>query len=147
VSYGGSGASTRFEGPDLRFPDLGIGLEVLGPGEPVAMYHAEDAQEGFLVLSGDAVLLIEGEQRPLRAWDFVHCPPWTAHVIVGAGPGPCVVFAVGARRKGRGIRYPVDEVALRHSAGVTEETADPAVAYADFPEARVVPCPEELPDL
>jgi uncharacterized cupin superfamily protein len=147
VSFGGSGASTRFEGPDVRFADLGIGLEVLGPGEPMAMYHAEDAQEGFLVLSGEAVLIVEGQERPLRAWDFVHCPPWTAHVIVGAGSEPCVVFAVGARRKGRGLRYPVDEVALRHDAGVEEETSDPAVAYARYPEPKVVSCPEELPDL
>ena len=147
VAFGGSGASTRFEGPDVHFSDLGIGLEVLGPGEPMAMYHAEDAQEGFLVLSGEALLLIEGHERPLRAWDYVHCPPWTAHVIVGAGTGPSVVLAVGARRKGRGLRYPVDEVALRHGAGVKEETSDPAVAYADFPEPAVVVCPKELPDL
>jgi len=77
----------------------------------------------------------------------VHCPPWTAHAIVGAGTEPCVVFAVGARRKGRGLRYPVDEVALRHGAGVKEETGDPDVAYGDFPEPKVVSCPEELPDL
>jgi uncharacterized cupin superfamily protein len=147
LSFGGSGASTRFEGPDVRFADLGIGLEVLGPGEPMAMYHAEDAQEGFLVLSGEAVLIVEGQERPLRAWDFVHCPPWTAHVIVGAGTEPCVVFAVGARRKGRGLRYPVDEVALSHDAGVEEETGDPAVAYARYPEPKVVSRPEELPDL
>jgi uncharacterized cupin superfamily protein len=147
VAFGGSGASTRFEGPNVRFADLGIGLEVLGPGEPMAMYHAEDAQEGFLVLSGEAVLIVEGQERPLRAWDFVHCPPWTAHVIVGAGTVPCVVLAVGARRKGRGLRYPADEVALRHGAGVEEETSDPAVAYAGFPEPSAVPCPEGLPDL
>jgi len=147
VTFHGSGTSTRFEGPDVRFSDLGIGLEVLGPGEPMAMYHAEDAQEGFLVLFGEALLLVEGQERPLRTWDYVHCPPWTAHVIVGAGSAPCVVLAVGARRKGRGLRYPVDEVALRHGAGVSEETSDPAVAYARFPEPDVVACPEELPDL
>ena len=111
------------------------------------MYHAEDAQEGFLVLSGEALLLVEGQERPLRAWDYVHCPPWTAHVIVGAGDEPCVVLAVGARRKGRGIRYPVDQVALRHRAGVETETNDPRQAYAGFPEPEVVSCPEELPDL
>jgi len=146
VSFGGSGASTRFEGPDVRLADLGIGLEVLGPGEPMAMYHAEGAQEGFLVLSGEAVLLIEGEERPLRAWDYVHCPPWTAHVIVGAGPGPCVVFAVGARRKGRGIRYPVDEVALRHGAGIEEETSDASVAYAHLPKPEPTRYAGFLPD-
>ena len=144
---GWSGASTRFEGPNVHFSDLGIGLEVLGPGEPMAMYHAEDAQEGFLVLSGEALLIVEGQERPLRAWDFVHCPPWTAHVIVGAGVGPCVVLAVGARRKGRGLRYPVDEVALRHGAGVREETSEPAVAYAGLPEPKAVSSPEDLPEL
>jgi uncharacterized cupin superfamily protein len=147
VAFAGSGVSTRFEGPDVHFADLGIGLEVLGPGEPMARYHAEDAQEGFLVLSGEALLLVEGQERPLRAWDYVHCPPWTAHVIVGAGDEPCVVLAVGARRKGRGIRYPVDEIALRHRAGVETETNDPREAYAGFPEPDVVACPEELPDL
>jgi uncharacterized cupin superfamily protein len=141
----GWGAWTSFEGPNVRFPDLGIGLYVLGPGEPMAMYHAEELQEGFVVLAGEGLLVIEGQERPLRTWDFVHCPPWAAHVIIGAGTGPCVVLAVGARRKGRGLRYPVDEVALRHGAGVKEETGDPAVAYAELPEPQVVSCPTELP--
>ncbi len=147
LAFPGSGSSTRFEGPDVRFAGLGIGLEVLGPGEPMAMYHAEDAQEGFLVLSGEAVLLVEGEERPLRTWDYVHCPASTAHVVVGVGTGPCVVLAVGARRRGRAIRYPVDDVAIRYRAGVEHETSDPAVAYAGLPEPEVVPCPEELPGL
>ena len=147
VSFGGSGVSTRFEGPRELFTDLGIGLEVLGPGEPMAMYHAEDAQEGFLVLSGEAVLIVEGEERALRAWDYVHCPASTAHVVVGAGTGPCVVLAVGARRPGRAIRYPADEIAIRHGAGVAQETSDPREAYAGFPAPQIVPCPEELPDL
>jgi len=144
VAAAGAGTWTSFEGPDLRFEELGIGLNVLAPGEPMAMYHAEETQEDFLVLSGDAVLVIEGEERPLRAWDFVHCPPWTAHVIVGAGEGPCVVLAVGARRKGRGLRYPVDETARRHGASVEKETSDPAEAYAGFPEIERVAAPPEI---
>ena len=111
----------------------------------MAMYHAEGTQEGFLILAGEGLLVIEGQERPLRTWDFLHCPPWTAHVIIGAGTGPCVVLAAGARRKGRGLRYPVDEIALRHGAGVEEETGDPAVAYAEFPEPNVVSCPDGLP--
>ena len=107
------GSVCTFEG-DVRFPELGINVSVLRPGEPSCMYHGEEAQEDFLVLSGGCLLLIEGEERPLRAWDFVHCPRWTEHVIVGAGSGPCVVLAVGARGVGRGVRYPVDEAALRH---------------------------------
>ncbi len=78
------------------FAQLGLGLTVLEPGEPMAMYHWETDQEDFLVLSGEALLIVEGAERPLRQWDFVHCPPGTQHVIVGAGDGPCVVFAVGA---------------------------------------------------
>jgi quercetin dioxygenase-like cupin family protein len=130
------------------FRQLGMGLDVLAPGEPMAMYHWETDQEDFLVLSGEALLVIEGEERPLRQWDFVHCPPGTKHVIVGAGDGPCIVFAVGAlehhttgsRVDGtlQGVAdwgaYTVDEAALRHGAGVEEETTDADQAYARFPE-------------
>ena len=130
------------------FPQLGLGLTVLEPGEPMSMYHWESDQEDFLVLSGEALLIAEGQERPLRQWDFVHCPPETRHVIVGAGDGPCVIFAVGALEnhttgsrvdgtlEGRddGGAYTVDEAALRHGAGVEEETIDAEVAYARFPE-------------
>ena len=130
------------------FAQLGIGLYVLGPGEPMAMYHWETDQEDFLVLSGEALLVIEGAERPLRPWDFVHCPAGTKHVIVGAGHAPCVVFAVGALEnhtvgsrvegtlQGRDDwgAYTVDEAALRHGAGVETETTDADVAYARFPE-------------
>jgi uncharacterized cupin superfamily protein len=101
----------------------------------MAMYHWEADQEDFLVLSGEALLIVEGEERPLRAWDFVHCPPGTKHVIVGAGEGPSVVLAVGARDRSTGPDwggYPVDKAALRHGAGVEEETTEPAEAYARF---------------
>jgi uncharacterized cupin superfamily protein len=100
----------------------------------MAMYHWEADQEDFLVLSGDALLIVEGEERPLREWDFVHCPPRTNHVIVGAGDGPCVVVAVGARVLSVDNPdwggYPVDETALRHGAGVEQETTIPEEAYA-----------------
>jgi uncharacterized cupin superfamily protein len=132
----GRGEAAYFEGPS-EFPQLGISLYVLGPGEPIGMYHWESNQEDFLVLSGEALLLVEGEERPLGQWDFVHCPPGTKHVILGAGQGPCVVFAVGAReehQEGWG-GYSVDEVALRHGAGVEQETSDGAEAYARFPDA------------
>ena len=85
------GRYTPFEGEgDARFPELGINVSVLQPGQPSCMYHREDAQEDFLVLAGEAILVIEGEERRLAAWDFVHCPAWTEHVIVGAGEGPCI---------------------------------------------------------
>ncbi len=81
---GDFGAYTRFEGEE-RFPHLGINIGVLQPGQPACYYHAENDQEDFLVLSGECLLLIEGQERRLQAWDFVHCPPWTEHVFVGAG--------------------------------------------------------------
>ena len=114
-------------------------LSVLGPGEPMAMYHWEADQEDFLVLSGEAMLLVEGEERPLRQWDFVHCPPGTKHVLVGAGNAPCVVVAIGARERQRGADwggYTVDEVARRHGASVEQETTVPSEAYAGFPARR-----------
>jgi hypothetical protein len=47
------------------------------------------------------------------------------------------VLAVGARDKSVDNPdwggYTVDEVALRHGAGVNEETNDPKEAYAPFP--------------
>ena len=121
---------------ETEFPQLGININVLRPGEPIGMYHWEADQEDFLVLSGEALLIVEGEERPLRPWDFVHCPPETKHIIVGAGDGPCVVLAVGARDRSVGGPdwggYPVDEVALRHGAGVEQETNEPEQAYAGF---------------
>ena len=128
----GRGAYSIFEG-DLEFPQLGIHLVALGPGEPMAQYHWEADQEDFLVLAGEALLIVEGEERPLRQWDLVHCPAHTKHVIVGAGTTTCLVLAVGARiltREPDWGGYPVDETALRHGAGVEEETTEPDQAYA-----------------
>jgi quercetin dioxygenase-like cupin family protein len=144
---GGRGKMPALQGKG-DFPHLGLGLTVLEPGEPMSMYHWETDQEDFLILAGEALLIIEGEERPLRQWDFVHCPPGTQHVIVGAGAGQCLVFAVGALEKHTfGSRvdgtlegrddwgaYTVDEAAIRHGAGVEEETNDAAVAYARFPD-------------
>ncbi len=131
----GRAAICEFEGePD--FSQLGINLSVLEPGEPMAMYHWEADQEDFLVLAGEALLVVEGEERPLRRWDLVHCPAGTKHVIVGAGDRPCLVLAVGARNRSTGPHwggYSVDEAALRHGAGVEQETTDPKQAYARFP--------------
>lgn len=138
VERPGRGAYCEFEGFDgvADFSQLGINLTVLGPGEPMAMYHWERDQEDFLVLAGEALLVVEGEERRLRPWDLVHCPPGTRHVIVGAGDGPCLVLAVGARDLSTGVdwgAYTVDGLALRHGAGVETETSEPAEAYARFP--------------
>ena len=130
----GRPAVCDFEG-DSDFSQVGINISVLGPGEPMAMYHWEADQEDFLVVSGEAVLIVEGEERQLRAWDFVHCPPNTKHVIVGAGSNPCLVIAVGARQHDT-LGFPADEVAQRHGASVEEDTTDGGVAYASVPSRQ-----------
>src|SRR5918995_6826679 len=132
---GGRGARLSFEG-ETRFPQVGINLFVLAPGETMGMYHWEADQEDFLVLSGEAVLIIEGEERPLRQWDFVHCPPKTEHIIIGAGDGRCAILAIGAREHQDTAEwgaYTVDEAALRHGAGVEQETTEAEEAYAQVP--------------
>ena len=139
----GRGESLSFTGAtdfeaETYFPQVGVNVFVLAPGDAMAMYHGEADQEDFLVLSGEALLIVEGQERSLRQWDFVHCPPHTRHVIIGAGEGPCAVLAIGARdhQTGDWGAYPVDEIALHHGAGVEEETTDPEQAYARFPEGE-----------
>ena len=125
------GRYVRWEGADeARFKQLGINLSVLQPGQPMCMYHGEDSQEDFLVIAGRGVLVIEGEERELGPWDFVHCPNGVKHVIVAAGSEPLIILAVGARTGGTGVLYPVDEAALKRGAGVEQETDSPKEAYA-----------------
>jgi uncharacterized cupin superfamily protein len=116
----------------------------------MAMYHWEADQEDFLVLAGEGVLVIEGQERPLRRWDFVHCPAGTEHVIVAAGSAPLIVLSVGARGESTGPNwgaYTVDAAARRHGAGVDQETTDERIAYARFPEPRYTSYrPGLLPD-
>jgi len=140
----GRGVLCEFEGAGFEgaadFLQLGINLTVLGPGEPMAMYHRENDQEDFLVLAGEALAIVEGEERPLRRWDFLHCPPGTSHVIIGAGEEPSLVLAVGARDRSRGRdwgAYTVEEAAQRHGAGVERETTDANEAYARFPRGEL----------
>jgi uncharacterized cupin superfamily protein len=120
-----------FEG-ERRTGQFGVNPFVLAPGEPMSKYHWEADQESFLVVSGEAVLIVDGQERPLRAWDFVHCPPKTRHVVVGAGTGPCLVIAIGARGHDE-LGFPADEAAKRYGASVEEDTNDGDVAYADVP--------------
>jgi uncharacterized cupin superfamily protein len=145
----GRGAFCIFEG-EPEFDQVAVHLVTLGPGEPMAMYHWEADQEDFLVVSGEALLIVEGEERPLRRWDLVHCPAGTKHVIIGAGDAPCLVVAIGARDKSTGPdwgAYPVDETALRHGAGVERETTVPEEAYAEVAPRRPEPYREGwLPD-
>ena len=114
--------------PPIEFAQLGINITVLEPDQS-STYHAESNQEAFLVLAGECRLLVEGEERRLRPWDFFHSPPWTEHAFVGAGDGPCVILMVGAHL-GPDVRYPVSELAARYGASVEKETTDPGQAYA-----------------
>jgi uncharacterized cupin superfamily protein len=134
----GRGAVCPF-GAEAEFPQVGVNLYVLARGEAMGMYHWEADQEDFLVLSGEGLLIVEGQERPLRKWDLVHCPPQTKHIILGAGDEPCVVLAVGAREHQSDAGwggYPVEEIATRHSAGVAEETTDAEQAYAGLARRR-----------
>jgi uncharacterized cupin superfamily protein len=124
-----SGSECAFESGLAEFEQLGVRLHVLPPGESNGLYHSESKQEDFLVLHGECLLLIEGEERRLRRWDFVHSPAGTEHIFVGAGDAPCVLLMVGARGENWTIDYPVSEVAARHNASVHERTSSPDEAY------------------
>ena len=118
------------------FPMLGMSIQVLSSGEPNSTYHWETEQEDFLVLSGEALLIVEGQERPLTQWDFVHCPPETRHAFVGAGDGLCVILAASSRqfqKDGPWGFYCADETAARYNASSPEDTQDGELAYAHFP--------------
>jgi uncharacterized cupin superfamily protein len=132
TTRGTFGWACLFESRQAPFPQLGINVRVLRPGQPNALYHRESNQEDLLVLAGECVLLVEGQERRLRAWDFVHLPPDTEHIVVGAGEGPCVVLMTGSRDEDEVVVYPVSELARRHGAGVEQETSSPEEAYARF---------------
>jgi len=139
VSFTGA---TDYEA-ETYFPRLGVNLVVVEPGEATTFYHWEAHQEAYLVLSGEGLLIVEGQERPLRRWDFVHLPPGTGHTIVGAGSGPCAVLAMSSREHltepcGGGA-YTVDETARRHGASADAETSDSSVAYARLPAAEPAP--------
>jgi uncharacterized cupin superfamily protein len=129
------------QGP-AHFDDLGLGLYWIEPGRAMSLYHHEAGQEDFLLLRGTALAIVEGEERPLEPWDLVHCPPRTAHTIVATGDEPCLIFAVGARKERSSARYPVDEAAVRHAAGVERAVESPAEAYAGFAPPRPGPPPD-----
>jgi uncharacterized cupin superfamily protein len=136
------GAMYPLEAQEQPFRDFGARVRVLWPGEPNALYHSEDAQEGFLVLSGECTLIVEEEERPLRRWDYFHCPADTRHVIVGAGDGPCAILMIGARPEVETLRYPVSEIAAKYGASAARDTEDPEEAYAEWPGEYV---PVRLP--
>jgi uncharacterized cupin superfamily protein len=134
VRFGGKGAMYPLESREAPFRDFGARVRVLWPGQSNALYHSEDAQEGFLVLTGECTLVVEEEERRLRQWDYFHCPAGTLHVFVGAGEGPCAILMVGARPEVETLRYPASATAAKHGASAAKDTEDPDEAYADWPE-------------
>ena len=130
------GSGCGFESREFRFQQLGFNICALEPGEPNCLYHSESQQEAFLVLSGECRLLVDGEERLLQPWDFVHCPAGVEHVFVGAGDGPCVVLMTGVRMEDEQLLYPVSELAARYGASADEETSEPRRAYAPFERPR-----------
>jgi mannose-6-phosphate isomerase-like protein (cupin superfamily) len=145
IAVPGGGTWCMFESPDARSPLLGIGVHVLNPGEAPGMYHAESNQEGFLVLSGECLAIVEGQERRMRAWDYLHCPPGTAHITIGAGDGPCAILMVGTRDPGKQIDYIPEPAAQRYGVAVQNHTHDPKVAYAARPPWTRVSSPWPLP--
>jgi uncharacterized cupin superfamily protein len=141
----GGGTWCSFEAPSSPSPLLGIGVHVLWPGETPGFYHAESNQEGFLVLSGECIAIVEGEERLMRTWDYLHCPPGTAHITIGAGEAPCAILMVGTRSPDRTLHYPVEPAAARHGASVAVATDSPQEAYANRPSIGPASAPWPLP--
>ena len=135
------GADCRFESQEAWFPQFAIKIRVLEPGQPNGLYHSENQQEAFLVLSGKCRLLVEGEERLLRPWDFFHCPPGTEHIFVGAGDEPCAILMAGTRTPAEQLHYPVSELAARYGASTEEETTD----FEEASAGRFEPSRRERP--
>jgi uncharacterized cupin superfamily protein len=118
--------------PDgVHWPDTGVNVQILQPGQPNGRYHSEPVQEDFLVLHGECLVILQGEERAMRQWDFLHCPAGVEHIFVGAGDGPCAVLMIGSRRV-KAAHYPVNEIAAKYDASVTRTTDVVAEAYADW---------------
>jgi len=128
---------------DASVEEFAINLNVLGRGQPMAIYHHEPHQEGFLVLRGECELIVEGETRQLGQWDYFHCPPGVAHVLVGAGDEPALALAVGGRVGGGNATYPPEPLAGRYRAS-TDDSHDARAAYEQFGATDPVPFREEF---
>ena len=143
----GHGIFCPFESPGARFEEVGVNVHVLQPGDRSALYHAESAQEGFLVLAGECIAVVEEQERHLRQWDYLHCPPGTAHAMVGAGDGPCAILMIGARKPDGTIEYPVSDAAARRGLSVPERSDNANDAYARAGWSRgSTPAPMPWPD-
>ncbi len=132
VRHALTGTWTRFEAPEAPFSEVGINLRMLEPGQPSTKYHAENAEETFLVLSGRCLAIVGGQKRELGPWDLLHCPPGVPHALVGAGEGPCAILMIGGRHPEMRSYYPFNALAAEHGASAPESTEDPAVAYGDW---------------
>ena len=131
--------------PDgAHWPDTGINVQLLQPGKPNCLYHREPVQEDFLVLHGECIAIVDGEETALKQWDFVHCPAGVDHVFVGAGDGPCAVLMIGSRRKDEAF-YPVNDVAAKYGASATQDTGKPREAYAEWRKLRWTPIANPWP--
>jgi uncharacterized cupin superfamily protein len=139
----GGGTWCAFETPESSSPTLGVGVHILYPGDTPGYYHAESNQEGFLVLSGECIAIVEGEEHRMRAWDYLHCPPGTAHITIGAGDEPCALLMVGTRSRDTTVRYLVDPAAAKHGAAVETESSSPREVYKDRPP--IVPATSPWP--
>jgi uncharacterized cupin superfamily protein len=133
-----------FEPDEAPWPDLGVNIQIMQPGQPNCRYHSEPVQEDFLVLHGKCIVILDGVERTLQQWDFLHCPAGTEHVFVGAGDGPCAVLMIGSRRLDE-AHYPVNAVAARYDASVETATDDPDEAYADWRREPRRPAPNPWP--
>jgi uncharacterized cupin superfamily protein len=121
----------EFEDDGSPWPDTGVNIQIMQPGQPNCRYHSEPVQEDFLVLHGECIVILDGVERSLRQWDLLHCPAGIEHVFVGAGAGPCAVLMIGSRRQDA-AHYPVNELAAKYDASAASETDEPAEAYADW---------------
>jgi uncharacterized cupin superfamily protein len=129
TTIAGHGTFCGFEPDDHRFEQLGVNVHVISPGEGSALYHAETDQEGFFVLAGECIAIVEEQERRLRTWDYLHCPPGTRHSLVGAGDGPCAILMLGVRRPEGTTHYPVSALASRHGVGAPAATDVSREAY------------------
>ena len=146
ASVPGGGTWCVFESPDAPSQALGIGVHVLPPGETPGYYHAESEQEGFLVLSGECLLIVEGQERRMGPWDYFHCPPGTAHITIGTGDRPCAILMVGTRSPDHTTQYVPEPAAARYGAAVETATDSPREAYAGRPPVTPARSPWPLPD-
>ncbi|MFL5830762.1 MAG: cupin domain-containing protein [Solirubrobacteraceae bacterium] len=125
-------------------PGIGVHMHVLHPGESFGYYHAEAAQEGFIVLSGECLAVVEGQERRMRQWDYFHSPPGTAHVTVGAGDGPCAILMFGSPDPRRKVEWIADETAAKYGASVERTTGIDSEAYGEVPEEIRTSAPAPL---